>query len=141
MNLAQQFASWSKDPSTQVGAVVVRDRRILASGFNGFPCGADDNQELYQHRETKLKRVVHAEANIIADAARRGVSLDGSILYVTHHPCSDCMGLILQSGITKVIFGKRIQGWCSMEEESKNLASEVGVELIQFNASLTYETL
>lgn len=60
LRLAQEVASWSKDPSTKTGAVIVRpDKTIAAIGYNGFPRGCDDAPELYAHRETKLSRVVH----------------------------------------------------------------------------------
>ena len=73
LGLAQFKASKSKDPSTKCGAVIVGpDMAERALGFNGFPRGCDDSPELYADRETKLLRVVHAEANAIAQAARAG---------------------------------------------------------------------
>tara|TARA_R110000868_G_scaffold104740_2_gene288715 strand:- start:111 stop:668 length:558 start_codon:yes stop_codon:yes gene_type:complete len=101
--LAREVAALSKDPTTRVGAVAVdHDRRILATGYNGLPRGVTDHAERYENRETKLLMVVHAEANIVADAARRGVSLKDCTLYVTHSPCSHCAGLLIQAGVGKI---------------------------------------
>lgn len=97
-DLANLVGSWSKDPSTKVGAVIVRpDRTIASVGYNGFPRGVEDT---YTTREDKLLRTVHAEANAIL-AARE--PLHGYSLYVTPlHPCANCAGLIIQSGIKVV---------------------------------------
>jgi dCMP deaminase len=101
--LAREVAALSKDPTTRVGAVAVdHDRRILATGYNGLPRGVTDDAERYENRETKLLMVVHAEANIVADAARRGVSLKDCTLYVTHSPYSHCAGLLIQAGVGRI---------------------------------------
>ena len=96
--LADLIAYWSKDPSTKVGAVIVRpDRTIASVGYNGFPRGVDDT---YTTRDDKLLRTVHAEANAIL-AARE--PLHGYTLYVLPlHPCANCAGLIIQAGIKHV---------------------------------------
>ncbi len=101
--LAEQIAGWSKDPSSKVGAVAVKDRRLLATGFNGFPVGVSDDERLYD-RAAKYPRVVHAEANVVAWAAREGISLLGSTLYVSpFHPCQDCAKLLVQAGIARIV--------------------------------------
>lgn len=81
--LAKQVAGWSKAPSSQVGAVAVLDRRILATGFNGFPVGMADDPRLCD-RESKYPRIVHAEQNVVAWAAREGVALAGERSTVNH---------------------------------------------------------
>jgi dCMP deaminase len=100
--LAEFYASWSKDPSTKVGAVVVRpDKTVASYGFNGFPRGVLDLPERYADRAEKYPRVVHAEANAIYNAHER---LDGYTLYVSPlPPCNVCAGAIIQSGITRVV--------------------------------------
>ena len=97
-SVADLVGSWSKDPSTKVGAVIVRpDRTIASVGYNGFPRGSFDR---YGSREDKLMRTVHAEANAILSAHE---PLHGYTLYVTPlHPCANCAGLIIQSGIKTV---------------------------------------
>ena len=96
--MADLVGSWSKDPSTKVGAVIVRpDRTIASVGCNGFPRGVEDT---YTTREAKLLRTVHAEANAILTAHE---PLHGYTLYVTPlHPCANCAGLIIQAGIKEV---------------------------------------
>lgn len=102
--LAKSIASWSKDPSTQVGAVAVKNRRVLGTGYNGFPHGISDLPGRLADRHEKLLRTVHAEANIIAHAARHGVSLEGSTVYVWPFlPCSNCCTLLIQAGISRVV--------------------------------------
>jgi dCMP deaminase len=105
LDMAALVARMSKDPSSKVGAVAVRDRRILATGFNGFPAGMADDRRLLR-REEKYPRIVHAEQNVIAWAAREGVPLAGATLYVEpFHPCPDCAKMIVQAGFADVVHG------------------------------------
>ena len=105
LELAERVASWSKDPSRQIGAVAVGSKgQVLAQGFNGFPRGIVDTADRYNNREVKYKYVVHAEMNVIYNATYNGVSLDGSTLYVSGLPvCSDCAKGIIQVGISRVV--------------------------------------
>ena len=105
LELAERVASWSKDPSRQIGAVAVGSKgQVLAQGFNGFPRGIIDTADRYNNREVKYKYVVHAEMNVIYNATYNGVSLDGSTLYVSGLPvCSDCAKGIIQVGISRVV--------------------------------------
>lgn len=102
MALAQQIATWSKDPSTKVGAVIVdAHRRIVSMGYNGFPRGVEDLPERLNDRAQKYPRIVHAEPNAILNATR---SVKGCTLYVTPFaPCSECAKLIIQAGIKRVV--------------------------------------
>lgn len=101
LTLAQHVASWSKDPSTQVGAVIVdAHNRVVSVGYNGPPRGTSD---AVVKRDTRLLRTIHAEANAILFAGLAGRPLTGCTLYVTHHPCAHCAALIIQSGITDVV--------------------------------------
>lgn len=98
--LACQVASWSRDPSTKVGAVVFDDlKRIASVGFNGFPRNVNDDVARYNDRPTKYKLVVHAEVNAILNARS---SVDGCAMMVTLHPCSDCTKMLIQAGIKTV---------------------------------------
>jgi len=100
IDLAKQIATWSKDPRTKVGAVIVdSDRRIISTGYNGFPRGVYDDPELLNNRDDKLKRIIHAEANAIINAC---CDLTGAYMYSTLTPCSQCAGFIIQSGISRV---------------------------------------
>jgi dCMP deaminase len=99
--LAKLVGSWSKDPSTQVGAVIVdEDNRIVSVGYNGFPQKIEDDERL-NDRDTKYKIIVHGEINAILFANR---SLKGCTLYtIPFEPCPRCAGLIIQSGIKRVV--------------------------------------
>jgi dCMP deaminase len=127
---------WSKDPSTKVGAVIVRDRRILATGYNGVPSLIRDNSRILD-RDWKMATTVHAEVNAIFNAAKNGASLSDSILYTTMFPCSHCTSAIIQSGISKIYMREECQSenWPDRWQEnfslSKELLSEAGI-LIKF---------
>lgn len=129
LDLAAEISSWSRDPSTQVGAVIVRpDRTIASLGYNGFPRGVGDSQERYNDRPTKYMMVVHAEANAIVTAQE---SLSGHTIYVNPmHPCADCTGLIIQAGIRRVV-SPRVQireDWARSFELSMIMCEEAGVD-------------
>ncbi|HIG89103.1 dCMP deaminase family protein [Candidatus Thioglobus sp.] len=134
LSLAKEVATWSKDPSTQVGAVTVGSKKeVLSQGFNGFPRGIHDTDERYNHRETKYKFVVHAEMNAIYNATYSGTSLDGATLYVHGLPiCSECAKGIIQVGIKKVVIekSKELDNWNESVQLSKEMFNEAGVELI-----------
>lgn len=97
------MASWSKDPGTTVGAVLVSDKRIIATGYNGFPQGISDHFERYGDRALKLAYTVHAEVNAILNAAKNGAKTNGSTLYVTFPPCVSCSTSVIQAGISRVV--------------------------------------
>jgi len=105
MKLAREISTWSKDPSSKIGAVIVDDdRRILATGYNGFPRGIEDTEERLNDREQKYPRIVHAESNALLSALYSGVSVKGATLYVWGLPiCSECTKLVIQSGIKRVV--------------------------------------
>jgi dCMP deaminase len=110
MDTAERFAQLSSAKRLQVGAVVVKDNRIISIGYNGMPAGwTNDCEEVIQLSddtvELKTKdEVIHAEANAILKLARDGESGNGSSLFCTHAPCIHCAKLIHGSGITKVYY-------------------------------------
>ncbi|MBR2285873.1 MAG: dCMP deaminase family protein [Alphaproteobacteria bacterium] len=105
MELALHISTWSKDPSTKVGCIVVGpDKEIRSQGYNGFPRGVNDDVEYRQLRPTKYAFYEHAERNAIYNACSFGASLRGCTLYVTMPPCADCARAIIQSGIKQVYF-------------------------------------
>lgn len=126
--LADHVASWSKDPSTKVGAVIVRpDRTVVSLGYNGFPRKVRDTAERYEDRETKLRMVVHAEANAILTARQ---SLYGCTLYVSGlHPCATCSGMIIQAGIREVVTWRQDvpERWLRDREIMGEMFAEAGV--------------
>ena len=101
LQMAQTVATWSKDPRTKVGAVIVDQHKLIISlGFNGFARGVADR--VYD-RDEKLRRTIHAEENAILFAQR---DLSGCTIYVTHPPCGTCAAKIIQTGITRVVYLK-----------------------------------
>lgn len=128
IELAKLVGSWSKDPSTQVGAVIVDDNnRIVSVGYNGFPNGIMDDERLYD-RDTKYKIIVHGEINAILFANK---SVEGCTLYtVPFEPCPRCAGLIIQSGIRRVVAPLNTNGrWEEEFKVSRQLFKEAGVLL------------
>lgn len=101
LRLAQHIATWSKDPSTQVGAVLVdNERKVIGMGYNGFPRGVDDLPHRYAVRGLKYEMVVHAETNAILNAVK---DTAGATLYATFFPCPHCAALLIQAGIKRVV--------------------------------------
>lgn len=136
LGMAEMVASWSKDPSTKCGAVIVRpDKTVASVGFNGFPKGCDDDEAIYADRELKYSRVVHAEVNAVLHARE---PLHGYTIY-TWPPgwgpsCDRCTTCIIQSGLSKVVhvrdsseFAAR---WKDASERGLQMYREAGVEVI-----------
>lgn len=130
LRLAQVVSSWSKDPSTKVGAAIVRDDKTIVSvGYNGFPRGCDDDVALYADRPTKYMRTVHAEVNAILTARE---SVEGCTLYVWPlHPCASCTGVIIQSGIKHVVaYMKDEPGqWADQFKTARKMCEEAGIKI------------
>tara|TARA_Y100000033_G_scaffold22598_1_gene21339 strand:+ start:66 stop:524 length:459 start_codon:yes stop_codon:yes gene_type:complete len=103
MRMAHEVASWSKDPSTKVGCVLVKDRKIISMGYNGFPRLIEDDLNRLIDREVKYEMTVHAEQNAVITAALHGISTAGSTAYVTFSPCSRCAAVLINAGISTVV--------------------------------------
>ena len=104
LSIASEISTWSKDPSRKIGAIAVRNRKILSTGYNGFPKGIEDSEERYSNRQIKYQYVVHAEMNCIYNAAENGISLRDSTLYIYGLPvCGDCALGIIQAGVSRVV--------------------------------------
>ena len=110
MKTAETFAELSHARRLHVGAIVVKDDRIISIGYNGMPAGWDNNcEDVVQHSDDTVTlkskpEVLHAETNAIAKLAKSTESGDGAVLFVTHSPCLDCAKLIFQSGIRNVFY-------------------------------------
>lgn len=129
MGFAAHAATMSKDPSTKVGCIIAGpNREIRSTGYNGLPRKVQDLPERME-RPAKYLWTSHAEENAIAHAARVGVSLDGCIMFVTHHPCSRCARCIIQAGILEVVVGP---GATHMPEDEFMVASMMFYEATVF---------
>lgn len=127
---AASVASWSKDPSTRVGAVAVSNRRILATGYNGFPAGVLDMSERLGDRDLRLAMTVHAEQNLLAYAARAGVCLAGSTVYI--YPlmaCSSCAAMLINADVHKIVVPDILEPmrWQNSFDLSRQMCTEAGV--------------
>tara|TARA_Y100000004_G_C8907624_1_gene409463 strand:+ start:419 stop:955 length:537 start_codon:yes stop_codon:yes gene_type:complete len=137
IKLAHHISFWSKDPSTQVAAIAVKDRRILATGYNGFPKGIDDDVKALQDRPTKLKLMVHGEMNMIFNAVEHGVNLKDATVYVYGLPvCEDCFKGLIQIGIKRVVMPEiKTHGgkWKEGCRFAKSNMTHVGIQVDQYN--------
>ena len=126
-DVAERTAQLSYAQRLKVGAVIVKDHRILSYGYNGTPAGFDNCCEIEINGDLVTKpEVIHAEQNAILKLARHGDSSAGAILFITHAPCVDCAKLILQSGIKRVYYKKQYRSVHGIE-----LLNSGGVEVIQ----------
>lgn len=132
LELAALVSTWSKDPSSKIGAVAVNNKgQVLTMGYNGFPRGIQDSDSRLENRDEKYKYVVHAETNAIYNATYNGVSLHGATMYVHGLPCcSECAKAIIQVGIARVVMQGNPDNprWKKSVENSIDMFSEAGVK-------------
>ena len=136
LDIANSVSTWSKDPGTVVGAVLVKDRRIMATGYNGFPEGVLDLKERYDNRELKLAYTVHAEVNALLNAAKNGAQTKGSTLYVTFSPCVGCAANIIQAGVERVVsptVESAPERWRDNFKMGSGVLREAGIEHCTYN--------
>ena len=133
-------AESSKDPSTKIGAILVKDKNVISSGYNGFARNVIDSTERYNDREIKYKFIVHGEANAILTAARLGISTINTTLYTQAIPCNECMKSVIQAGITEIVIHSKWPMSHSKWEESSKISDlmikEVGIKVREFNEFL-----
>lgn len=128
LSLAKAVAARGTCDRKRVGAVIVMNNHIIATGYNGAPKGldhCDDVGHLMVHGH--CMRVVHAECNAIAQAAMHGAKTDGATIYVTASPCSNCMRLIVNAGIVRVVYGEFYR-----DQDSIELADKANIELVHY---------
>jgi dCMP deaminase len=132
VDMVELVSTWSKDPSTKVGAVIVDEQHnVRAVGYNGFPRNVDDNKQERWERPIKYKFAEHAERNAIYSAARHGTSIEGCVMYLGLFPCADCARAIIQVGIkTVVIDGRKYN---SEDEKFMHWAEDFVVAQTMFN--------
>lgn len=133
MRVTDEVSSWSKDPSTKCGCVLVRDRRILATGYNGFPANLSDSLDRYSNREYKLAVVIHAEKNAIFNAAKNGATIEGATAYINWHPCGQCASALIQAGVVKVVCpdpNTAPERWRENFKIANDLLFEAGIQVL-----------
>jgi dCMP deaminase len=129
MNIAREVATRATCDRKFVGAVVVRDRSILATGYNGSIRGLPHcDEEGHLMEDNHCVRTVHAEANAIAQAARNGVRIEGASIYVTASPCWGCFRLIANAGILRIVFGEFYR-----DNKIFEFSQRLGIELVDFS--------
>lgn len=129
LEMAKLVSTWSKDPSTGIGAVITNDKnRIISLGFNGYPRGIKD--EGMENREEKLAKVLHAEVNAVLFSNKD--LTDHTIYVYPLLPCSQCMSIIIQSGITRIVVMQSdqqkeiVKRWKESTDISLSMAKEAG---------------
>lgn len=130
--MSQAFLTASRSPSIKkkVGCVIVKNKRVLCSGYNGFPAGAPHESISVDGKEVNT---IHAEQNTIADAAKRGINISNSTLYCTYEPCIDCMKMIAASGIKCVkYYENKSEDKYTEAKQSIVLGSSLTVECIEY---------
>lgn len=125
MDVAERFAQLSSAKRAQVGAIIVKDNRIISIGYNGMPSGWDNECE---HEGKTKPEVLHAETNAIAKVARSPESAEGATMFCTHLPCIDCAKLIYQSGICTVYYKHE---YLAAKGSGKSFLIASGIEVIQ----------
>lgn len=136
IKIAKTIASKSKDPSSQVGAVIIdEDNRIVSSGYNGFPAGCDESK-LSWERPMKYLTVIHAELNALIFARR---DLQGCRIYVTHGPCESCLKHLLQAKVMEIFYEDasimRYRGTPDQKTAIKNLILATGATVQNINGT------
>ena len=138
MSVAELVATWSTciRDNRQVGAVIVRDNRIIATGYNGAPAGVKNCKERGECLRNKLGiksgtcqemcYSVHAEQNAIAQAAKLGHSVKDGTIYITHSPCSVCSRIIINTGIKRIVYKQHYP-----DDFSLGILKEAGIEVIE----------
>lgn len=128
----------------KVGAVIVRDRRVLTTGYNGPPENIKhceerggclrDELKIPSGERMELSRAIHAEQNAIIQAAKTGISIQDSTLYVTTHPCFTCAKMLINAGVKEIIYKDGYP-----DEFAKEILKEAGVEVIKFDELIKEE--
>ncbi len=133
LGLAAHISAWSKDPSSQVGAVITDGNRIISLGYNGFAAGVEDKPERLSNRECKLNLTIHAEENAMIFAKR---GLAKCTVYVTHPPCPRCASKLIQEEVARVVYISPsedfLSRWADDLKLSHEMYREAGVDVADY---------
>ena len=128
-------AERSKDPRTKIGAVLVKEKNIIGTGYNGFARNVLDLPERYNDKETKYSFVVHAEDNAVLTCSRLGISTLGSVLYTNGIPCRECTKSVIQGGIKEIVVHRHwpnlthSTNWIESIRISRVMLKEAGIKI------------
>lgn len=126
MQVARVISGRATCSRLHVGAVLTRDGRVIATGWNGAPAGLPHC--VHDGSETRCTRAVHAERNVVGFAARHGIATAGTTLYLTHAPCLDCASVLVAAGVVRVVFGERYRS-----DSGVTYFREAGIECVSGN--------
>ena len=133
LGLAAHISGWSKDPSSQVGAVITDGNRIVSLGYNGFAAGVEDREERLIDRNCKLNLTIHAEENAMIFAKR---DLTGCTVYVTHPPCPRCASKLIQEEVSRIVHiapsDDFLSRWADDLKLSLEMYREAGIEVTSY---------
>ena len=136
LGLAAHISGWSKDPSSQVGAVITDGNRIVSLGYNGFATGVEDRPERLSDRNCKLNLTIHAEENAMIFAKR---DLTGCTVYVTHPPCPRCASKLIQEEVRRIVHiapsEDFLSRWADDLELSREMYREAGIEVTAYDVA------
>lgn len=141
LHLAREVSHWSKDPSTQTGAVIADGKNVVSIGYNGFPANMLDTPEQYENRELKYDKIIHCEMNAVLTASR---PVRGLTLYTwPFASCTRCAVHMVQAGIVRCVAPKLPkhleERWKDNLERTKKYFNEAGVELVEYDIDFTQE--
>lgn len=143
ITMAYLVSMQCKDQSTRVGAVIVgQSNEIRSTGYNGFPRGIKDYFERYSNKDYKHAISNHAEENAILHCVRIGVSTSRCTLYTTWRPCASCARMIIQSGISRVIFHEEFPGnyqsknWLKSMQIGNEILNEANIEVVAYSGNI-----
>ena len=141
MAIAKDVATWSScvRKGRQVGSIITRNNRILTTGYNGAPAGIESCKErgyclrdklgIESGTRAEMCYAIHAEQNAVIQAAKMGISVEGATIYVTHQPCSVCTRILINSGISRIVYDKEYP-----DKFSLDLLKESGIELVHLKS-------
>lgn len=142
MRMCYLVAHKSHDPKTKIGSVLVREKNIIATGYNSFPRGVKDLSERYDNRDLKRKIVCHSEENVVLTSARLGINTSETTLYTFGIPCVSCCKILIQGGIKEIVTHYQwpnlthSKEWVDSINLSNILINEVGIKHRIFNKIL-----
>ena len=142
MRMAYLVSFKSRDPKTKIGSVLVREKNVIATGYNSFPRKVLDLQERYANRDLKLKMTNHSEENTILTSARLGINTSNSILYTFGIPCHVCSKAIIQGSISEIVIHAQwpnlthSDAWIESIKLGKTMLNEAAINIRVFDKKL-----